>query len=255
MKGLLFVCVTLAGCATASPQSQPPDSGGMVGSRPDGGADARIVPQPDAAPLPDAPAGQQTVTLSETNDMTVASGKAQACVSRDPIFNLPLGTSDNQWYRVFKLSDYGINGAFNLQRVTFWIDDAQAGTGTTQPATIKIGTYSGTLEQDTLTPGSITSITQQAISISNAASGTSVVTNISATIPAGSNLIVSLELPDGSNDGNFFYAGVSAGGETKKGYLGSTGCGLTSPKSLTAATPGGLGFADNSLLLTVTGTK
>ena len=255
MKGLLFVCATLAGCATASPQSQPPDSGGMVGGRPDGGVDAHIVPQPDAAPLPDAPPGQQTVTLSETNDMTVASGKAQACASRDPIFNLPLGTSDNQWYRVFKLADYGISGAFNLQRVTFYIDDAEAGSGTTQPATIKVGTYSGTLEQDTISPGSITNLATQPISISNAASGTSVVTNISATIPAGSNLIVSLELPDGSNDGNFFYIGVSTGGETKKGYLGSTGCSLTTPKALTSPTPGGLGFTDNSILLTVTGTK
>jgi hypothetical protein len=252
MKGLLFVCVTLAGCATASPQSQPPDSGGVVGGRPDSGATVDSKPPPDAAPLPDAPPGMQTVTLSETNNMTATTG-AIACTVNDPIFGtVPIGTGDNQWYRIFKLSDFGISGAFNVQQVTFWIEDAEAGSGTTQPATIKIGTYSGTLEQDTISTGSITNITQQAITIPNG-QGTNLATNINATVPAGSNLIVSVETPDGSGPGNFFYIGVSAGGETKKGYLGSTKCSVTTPKALTSA--GGLNQPTNSVLLTVTGTK
>lgn len=254
MKGLLYLVVTLSACATASPQNSPDSGGGMVG-RPDGGMmkDGSIVPQPDAAPLPDAPMGQTQVTLSATNDMTVAGGKGVACTESDPIFGFYLGTSDNQWYRVFKLSDYGITGAFNVQRVTFWIDEATAGSGTTQPATLKLGTYSGTVEQDTLTPASITNITTMPISISNASAGANVATNIAAAIPAGSNLVVELDVPNGANAGNTFFIGVSAGGETKKGYLSSAGCSMTTPKSLTSAT--GLNHPDNSILLTVTGTK
>jgi hypothetical protein len=268
MKGLLYLVMILAGCATATR-----DNGGavadagddMVGGRPDGGGggsgtgkDAAVVPI-DAAPLPDAPPGQMQVTLSQTNDMTMAVEKGIACSSRDPIFNLPLGTNDNSWYRVFKLSDYGITGPFQLQRVTFYSDYAYAGSGTTQPATLKVGTYSGTVEADTLAVGSITNLATQAITIPDADSSNGVdppvVINIAATIPAGANLIVELALPDGTDDGNFFYIGVSAGGEAKKGYIRATpsGCNMTTPKALTTA--GGMNRPDNAILMTVTGTK
>lgn len=258
MKGLLYLVLLLSACASASVED-------MVGGRPDGGGpgpgsgkDANMMPLPDAAPLPDAPPGMQQVTLSQTNNTTLAAGRAVACLGRDPIFNLPAGTRDNSWYRVFKLSDHGITGQFNLQRVSFYTDYAYGGSGVTQPATLKIGTYSGTVEADTLTVASITPITSMPITIPDADSSDGVdppvETNISATIPAGSNLIVEVALPDGYNDGNFYYIGVSAGGETKKGYIRATpsGCNMTSPKALTSA--GGLNIADNSVLLTVTGT-
>ena len=143
--------------------------------------------------------------------------------------------------------------------MTFWTDYAYAGTGTTQPATIKVGTYSGTIEADTLDTTKITSLATQAVTIPDADSANGadppIATNISATVPAGANLIVEIALPDGYNDGNFFYLGVSAGGESKKGYLRATpsGCNMTSPKALTTA--GGLNRADNAALITVTGTK
>ncbi len=264
MKGLLYL-VLVAGCATAARDDM--GGGNTVGGRPDGGPpgggdDASTIdapPPPDAAPLPDAPPGMQQVTLSQTNDTTIAAGKAIACGSSDPIFGFPVSTSDNSWYRVFKLSDYGITGPFTVQRVTFWSDWAVAGTGTTQPATIKIGTYSGTLDADTLAVGSITYITTQPTTIPNADSENGadppVETNVTATIPAGSNLLVEVALPDGSAAENLFYIGVSAGGETKKGYVRAspTGCAITTPTSLVSA--GGLNRPDNAVMITVTGTK
>lgn len=269
VKALLYLTATLvgasaAGCATAVRDQAAPDGGDVVGGRPDAAegdmhVDADITPPIDAAPLPDAPPGQVQVTLSQTNDMTLAAEKSIACASRDPIFNLPVGTRDNSWYRVFKLADYGITGPFTLQRVTFWPDYAAAGTGTSQPATIKVGTYAGPVEADTLVTAQITYLGTQAIQIPDvdSANGTPapIETNIAATIPAGSNLIVELALPDGYNDGNFFYIGVSAGGESKKGYIRATpaGCNMTAPKALTSA--GGLNKPDNAILLTVTGTK
>jgi hypothetical protein len=265
MKGLLYLTFLLAGCATAALDNGGGDAGGSgtIDERADGGPgggtgkDAMVIPI-DAAPLPDAPPNMMQVTLSQTNDMTMAAGKAIACSSRN-IFNIPVGTRDNSWYRVFKLADYGITGPFQLQRVTFWTDYAYAGSGTTQPATIKVGTYAGTVEADTLATAQITYLGTVQITIpdADASNGADppVDTNISATIPAGSSLIVELALPDGYNDGNFFYIGVSAGGESKKGYLRATpsGCDMTSPKALTSA--GGLGRADNAILMTVTGTK
>ena len=259
MKGLLYL-VLVTGCATASREE-------VVGARPDGGPgggggsgkDADIVPLPDAAPLPDAPAGQQQVTLTQTTDNTMAVGKGIACSSS--LLGVPIGTRDNSWYRVFKLADYGITSQFNLQRITFYSDYAYGGSGVTQPATLKIGTYSGTLDGDGLATASITPLTTAPVTIPDADASDGVdppvITDLNPAlaIPAGSNLIVELALPDGYNDGNFYYIGVSAGGEAHKGYIRATpsGCGFTTPKSLTSATA--LNKADNSILLTVTGTK
>src|SRR5688572_28550280 len=166
MKGLLFL-VLVSGCATAGREE-------VVGGRPDGGGgggsgsgkDADIIPPPDAAPLPDAPAGQQQVTLSQTTDNTMAVGKAIACSSS--LLGVPIGTRDNSWYRVFKLADYGVTSQFNLQRITFYSDYAYGGTGVTQPATLKIGTYSGTLDGDTIATASITAMTTVPVTIPDA---------------------------------------------------------------------------------------
>ena len=254
MKGLLYL-VLVVGCATASRED-------VVSGRPDGGPggsgkDGSMMPLPDAAPLPDAPPGQQQVTLGQTNDMTLAPGAARACVTS--LLNIPVATSDNSWYRVFKLTDYGITSAFTLQRITFYTDYAYAGSGTSQPASLKIGTYSGTPDTDTLTTGSIANLMTVPITIPDAdsANGTPppVITDVTVNIPANSNLIVEVALPDGYADGNFYYIGVSAGGEAHKGYIRATpsGCNMTTPKSLTSAT--GLNQPTNSILLSVTGTK
>jgi hypothetical protein len=261
MKGLLYLvlAVVVVGCATASREE-------VVGGRPDGGPggggsgkDADIIPLPDAAPLPDAPAGQQQVTLSQTTDNTMAVGKAIACSSS--VLGVPIGTRDNSWYRVFKLADYGITSPFALQRITFYSDYAYGGTGVTQPATLKIGTYTGTLDGDTIATASISSLQSIPITIPDADSSNGVdppvITDVNPAlmIPAGSNLVIELALPDGYNDGNFYYIGVSAGGEAHKGYIRATpsGCGFTTPRSLTS--PTALNRPDNSILLTVTGTK
>lgn len=260
MKGLLYLvlAVVVVGCATASREE-------VVGGRPDGGPggggsgkDADIVPLPDAAPLPDAPPGQQQVTLSQTNDNTLTAG-AIACSTS--FLGVTLGTNDNSWYRVFKLADYGITSPFNLQRITFYSEYAWAGSGTTQPATLKIGTYTGTLDGDTLAAASISTLQSIPITIPDADSTNGVdppvITDVNPAlmIPAGSNLVVELALPDGVDAGNLYYIGVSAGGEAHKGYIRATpsGCGFTTPRSLTS--PTALNQPGNAILLTVTGTK
>ena len=255
MKGLLYL-VLVVGCATASREE-------VVGQRPDGGPgggsgkDGSMMPLPDAAPLPDAPPGQEQVTLGQTTDMTLAPGLAFACGTS--IAGIPIGTSDNSWYRIFKLTDYGITGTFALQRVTFYSDYAYGGSGVTQPASLKIGTYSGALDGDTISTASIANLMTVPVTIPDADSSNGVdppvITDLTLTIPAMSNLIVEVALPDGVADGNFYYIGVSAGGESHKGYIRATptGCNFTTPKSLTS--PTALNHPDNAVMLTVTGTK
>jgi hypothetical protein len=250
MRWLLFA-LAVTGCATAGTSELEPIVGtdGGVVSRPDGGGNTFV---PDAAPLPDAPVGQQTATLQQTNDLTVTPSEV-GCQRRDPFFNFVIATRENSWYRVFKLSDHGINGPFSLQRVTFLTDWALAGTGTTQPATIKVGTYAGALDADTLDLAMITPLTSANITIPNAdatqAQPAPVVTDITAMVPAGANLIVEVAAPDGLANENIFFLGTSNGGEAKRGYIRSPHCSnITTPRAITLVS------ANKSALISVTGT-
>lgn len=241
---LLYALLAVAGCARAGVEAggfETPDGGMAV--RPDGGS---TMTAPDAAPLPDAPVGQQTVTLSQTNDTTVAVTEF-GCQQQGTFV-----TRANRYFRVFRLADHGVTGAFNVQRVTFYIDWTLSGTGATQPATINVGTYSGTVGGTALDLAQITPLTSKDIQVPNgdATQGQPppVVTDITATAPAGSNVIVELAVPDGLADGNIFLVGYSAGGQTAPGYIAATECGNSQPLAITT-----LGET-NALLLSVTGT-
>lgn len=253
MRTQLYIVALLSvGCAKAGPTDIPDpgfsaDAG--ISVRPDGTTN---VPVPDAAPLPDASSGQQTQTLQQTNDMTVSPSEV-GCKYTDPFFGTVIASAENHWYRVFTLADYGITGAFNLQRVSFLTDWALSGTGTSQPATIRVGTYGGTVEADTLDPAQITMITSANITIPNADATAGqpapVVTDIAAAIPAGSNLIIEIASPDGIGDESIFFLGVSDGGEAKKSYISSPDCtAFTTPTKVSTIRAG------KSALISVTGT-
>src|SRR5687768_11243022 len=87
------------GCASAgSPDpSQNPD-GSMTDSVL---ADAAID-----APVP------VMITLSQLTSTTNVAGNSVVCNS-----------GENSWYRVFALSDHGVTNAFNVQSVTFGVQE------------------------------------------------------------------------------------------------------------------------------------
>lgn len=244
---LLAVC----GCAKGAPET------GFIGDEVDGGVMQRpdssttVIP-PDAAPLPDAPAGMQTRTLSQTTNTTVVASNV-GCYYEDPLFGFVYATDENSWYRVFRLADHNIAGAFTVQRVTFYTDWA-LGTNGQQPGTVKVGTYAGTPDADTLDPTQITVLATQNITIpdadSTAGQPAPVVTDIAATVPANGTLIVEVSAPDGYANQHIFFIGVSEGGESKKGYIRSSGC--TAVNTPTAV---GTILPNKAVLIGVTGTS
>lgn len=243
MRRLYPLAVCLAGCAVAGKD-------GAISGRPDGSVqliDSAMV-QPDSfVPLPDAPPGLMNVTMSQSNTQTVAPGIGVACGNST-------GTADNTWYRVFKLSDYGVNNTLHLTEVSFMVDYAKAGSGTSQNVTVILGTYSGALDQTTLDVSKITQLTSKGVSVPNGDSTVTVppavVTQFTQDVPAGSNLIVEVAAPDGETNGNKFYIGVSNGGESHPGYVKSSvsACAVTTPTTLAS-----IGHADNAVILTVSG--
>jgi hypothetical protein len=240
---LLLLAVGGTACAQAHQDTSlggRPDGGGIVVHDSNGGGD-------DAAPIDspshpiDSPSSGGMQTLSQTSDSTVASLNSIACGNTS--------TAQNSYYRVFPLSDYNINGAFTVTNVTFKVEYADSAP----PATVIVGTYSGT-PSTTLTKANITAIQTQpnvtipAADADNAAMPGMVDVPISATIPAASNLVVEIDSPDSSGS---FYIGTSAGAESKPGYISTTNadCALPTPTSMAQVA----GHAA-SILITVTGT-
>jgi hypothetical protein len=242
-----ILVVALVGCAQAHNDQLGgrPDSGIIVHDSNNTGGDAAPIDAP-MHPI-DSPPGMQQITLAQTNNMTLAPGLAVACGNSS-------GTADNNWYRVFRLSDYGVTTTLHITQVSFMVDYADAVAGS-QTGTVKIGTYGGSIDATSLDTAQITPITSVPVTIPNGDSAVTIppaVTGATAAdVPAGSNLIVELDMPDGEAAGNFFYIGVSSGGETHPGYIRSSvaACGATTPSSLAS-----IGHSDNAVMLTVTGT-
>ena len=246
-----WILVLIVGCASAGRDT----FGGGTG---DSGIDSSTtlvdaaVPMDAPLPMIDAPPGMVTVTLQQTTNNTVVAANSVACGGCNNTSN-PCNstyTAENAYYRVFALADHGITNPFNVSQVTFGVQEA-AGTQTVQ---VKIGTYAGTPGTTLNTgatdfAGAITPINTATVSVPATTTGISVPAPITATVPAGSNLIVAVFSPTHQGQANtYFYIGATNAGETKPGYMRAPNCSLS-----TATTTGGVGYPAANLLISVTG--
>ncbi len=245
MRRLQYLVIVLAGCASAG-QEQPgtdANGGGGSDSGTSGGDDGSMM-MPDGGTTPDAPPQMVTVTLQQTTNNMVIAENSVACGAAGY-------TAENNYYRVFKLSDHGINTAFHVTQVTFGVQEA----GGTQNVTVKIGTYAGTPGPTLDTGGTdfggaVTQIATTSVAVPATTTGASVPAPITGDIPAGSNLIVEVLSSDHSAAGNvYFYLGATNAGETKPGYVRAPTCDIAN-----ASTTASLGFPSANLLISVTGT-
>jgi hypothetical protein len=243
----------LAGCASAGTQGQPADSSLGGGGGGDSGNQMIDAGTTVDAPMMmiDAPPGPVTVTLSQTTNNTVVAANSVACGGCNNTSN-PCNstyTAENAYYRVFALADHGITTAFNVTQVTFGVQESTAVT-----VQVKLGTYAGTPGTTLNTgatdfAGAITQLATATVNVPATTTGISVPAPLTATVPAGSNLIVEILSPTHQGQANvYFYLGATNAGETKPGYLRAPSCSLA-----TATTTGGIGYPAANLLISVTG--
>jgi len=228
-----------AGCASAGLDGNTPgpDGGVVDGSVTDGDPGN---PPPDAAPM--------HVTLSQTSSQALSSSSSIACSN-----NADNTTAENSWYRVFRLADAGVTGELDVISVSFGVQDA-AGLPAVQ---VKLGTYSGTtqpaptqLDTSLITP--LNAVTYNVPNITNTAPMT-VNVPISATVPAGAQLVVEVFSPDLAGTGKMFWIGGNTGGETAPAYVRAPACSIAQPQSVpVVAANAGLNPPPN-LLITVQG--
>lgn len=242
----LFCLALVTGCATASVAENDGDGGTDVDAPP-GTIDARTdgTPPPIDAPLPidariiDGPPAPQTITLSQSSSTAITALNSVACAN-----NTSGATRENSYYRVFRLSDFGVSTAFTAQRVDVGIEEADSLTGT-QTIQVRLYTLNGGF-----TLPNLTAIAGQTVTIANTALSTTQVTLAPAGVaPAGSTVVVEVFSPDGNTNGNIFYPGSNAAAETGPSYIRAPDCGAAQP-----ATFASLSQPQVHLVLTVTGT-
>lgn len=237
----LLVSLAIGGCAQAGKANS------IIGGLNDAGGqlDGNDFPEADA-PLIDAP--PQQITLSQTTSGAITRNHSFACFV-DGTAGI---TYQNSYYRVFTPSDHGITSTLHISQVTFGIESASAGTGTTQPAQVKLGTYAATPTGTTLDLTKTAPLATASIQIPDG-EGMMMAVPIKADLEPTTRLIVELAIPDGQAKANSFFIGTNGGGERRPGYTSATDCGLLRPttmQSVAAQIPTG----ETDILLTVTGT-
>jgi hypothetical protein len=198
-------------------------------------------------------------TLSQTTSSTLEAEASIACPATVS------GTAANNYYRVFDLAAHGITTDFEVTQVSFQVEHCNHLTSDVGcPVTVRVGTYDGTPDA-TLSASAMSILASnsnvtipEVIEMNGSTPGGTVNAPITATVPAGSKLLVEVDAPDG-NTTYSFYMGANKGGESGFGYILAPKCNTTVPTNISAVEdpdgPGGpMPFKQVHLLLTVTGT-
>jgi hypothetical protein len=234
---LLLVSLAITGCASAGPGNSI--IGGLDDAAP---GDGRDLPAVDAREVDASP---RSVTLDQNASSAIKGNNSFACVA-----TVQDHTPANSYYRVFPLADFNVTSTLHVTEVVFGVEFAHAETGGMQPATLRLGNYRGTAGT-TIDPAMIAPLGMMQIMINDTATGDRVTVPFGIDVPAGTNLVVQLDLPASATAFNEFYMGSNSAGERKPGYWGATTCDLDPPKAFASMTD-----LDHEvdILMTVSGT-
>ena len=166
-----------------------------------------------------------TVTLRQTGNDTIDPNLVFSCTNADTT------TADTSWYRVFSLSDAGISGAFDVDKITLGLAKV-VGMVTVQVA---VGTYGGSPGANTLDVSKITKIGMASVPIMASGIPELEPIPITATIPGGANLIVEVDVADQNGTGNEIDIGSTDASQTHPAYVRIPLCGTSTPTTTTSA--------------------
>ncbi|MER2600301.1 MAG: carboxypeptidase regulatory-like domain-containing protein [Caldilineales bacterium] len=184
--------------------------------------------------------GTVTRTITQSQSQSITNDNSVACLNSAGYH------TDNAYLRRFRLSDYGISGAFNVSNVEFGVEYAQAGSGSSQPMRLRI--YRLSNPSGSMTYGNMSLIATVNFNLPNQSLSRYSVP-ITANVPAGSVLVAEVFSPSGQAASNRFFIGSNSGGETAPSYLAAAGCGLSEP-----TTTGSIGYGTMHVVINVTGT-
>jgi hypothetical protein len=147
------------------------------------------------------------------------------------------GTTENHFFRTFTLSDFGIDGDFEVSEISFGVEKATA-----QTLTVNLHTLDGAL-----TFGNLTQIGTADVAIP-ASTLTMISVPVTGEVPAGATLVVEVVSANQQANGGVFYIGSNGAGQSAPSYLSATDCSLPEP-----ATTDSIGWPDMHIVMNVSG--
>ena len=153
---------------------------------------------------------------------------------------------DNSWWRAFHLGESGVEGDFTVCAVEMAVEFADDGDGSGQPLTINLYQNS---EECPFPGGTRTLVGTATISVADQGL-TTLTIPVEGVLPALSELVVEIAVPDGVLAQDIFFPGSNAAGQTGPTYLSSSACGIPQPVDTAA-----IGFANFHLIMKVFGTQ
>lgn len=196
----------------------------------------------DPGPI-NPPSGNVSALAECGNTMLTQSSSQTITVLNSISCNNGGLNTQSSYYRTFVLEDFGITGDFEICEVLLGVESASSFSGT-QPVSVNLYTSDPEFPDGALTEIGFADIElpDQDLTI--------VSIPVSATVPAGSQLVVEIFIPDGVAAGNSFFIGSNADPQTGPSYIRAPDCGTPTPETTAA-----IGFPEMHIVLEVVGNQ
>lgn len=182
----------------------------------------------------------KAVTLSQnTNQTTILDNNSISC-------NFAGEHDDNSYWRTFTPSGFGYTGTFTVTGVRIGVEESLAGSGGTQPVTVRIYTNSG----GAFPGGTRTLVGSLNTTIAN---GNLFFEDFAVSAPAQAvttEIVVEIFTPDGQAVNNRFFIGSNNLGQSAPSYISAADCGAPNPTNVALA-----GAPDMHTLIALVGTN
>jgi hypothetical protein len=183
------------------------------------------------------------VPAPDQDEITITHSQSQAILQLNSVGCTPDGgvtTTENGYLRHFTLADFGITGDFDVTSVSFGIENLSSQQTVTVNLFRMINPAGPFVYANFELIGTAdAALPAQQLSIAEVP--------VTGTAPAGSTLVVEIDVPDLSGIAAFFI-GSNPNGQTAPSYLRSASCGLTEPFDTAD-----VGFPDMHIVMNVTG--
>ncbi|WP_157544662.1 hypothetical protein [Nocardioides halotolerans] len=179
-----------------------------------------VAPAADAAPAPD-------IKVTQNYSDAIVAGDGISCNGGGIV-------ADNQYYRRFDMSVYGAQNGFKVSKMTVAVEEATSSAGGV-PGDFNIYAIDHTADLTIANLG--TPVGTTPVDLESASGSELKSAAISATIPAGKDMVIELSVDDAGAGDASFYPGANEAPELGTTYLSSTSCGITEPTELAAVGP------------------
>ena len=210
-----------------------PDERITVAIETTGGATPTPTPSP-------TPGGSCPPTITESSSQEIITGNSASCNNANI-------TAQNSYWRAFNMNAFTGGAEYDVTSVDFGIEQAMGGSGGSQPATVNLyanhgAAFPGGDWQSNMIATVPVTIPDQDNTVLNQV--------IAATVAPGTlELVMELNIPDGSAAQNVFFVGSNTDPQTADSYISASDCSIDTPTPTED-----IGFPDMHIVFNVHGT-